>query len=118
MDYWFGNIIEDSTLFKIIEGIIGLLSLVMMYYGIQIALTWKYPKKSSQKADDPQRGSYIRGTVFMFIAGFFMVLHEFLDAFNENAPDYVTYELLELIAVSGVVLFFYEWYKIISKQRP
>lgn len=117
MDYWFGNIIEDSTLFKIIEGIIGILSLVMMYYGIQIALTWKYPKKGSQTVEDPQRRNYIRGTVFIFIAGFFMVLHEFLDALDKDAPDYVTYELFELIAVSGVVLFFHEWYKMIDKSK-
>ena len=114
MDYWLGSIIEDSTLFKIIEGIIGLLSMMMMYYGIQIALTWKYPKKGSQHASDKQRGSYIRGTVFIFIAGFFMVLHEFLDALDRDAPDYVTYELFELIAVAGVVAFFYEWYRILS----
>jgi len=41
-----------------------------------------------------------------------MLSHEIFEGFGELEPDSTTYELLELIAFSGLVLFLYEWYTI------
>ena len=41
MDKLLGNIIDDFTLYRVIEGIITILILVAVYLGVQIILMWK-----------------------------------------------------------------------------
>lgn len=48
----------------------------------------------SSKEIISQKASFYRSTVFIFIAGFFMVIHELFEGFEKDAPDFVTYELL------------------------
>ena len=89
-----------------------------VYIGIQIALTWKFlnlPKNSDEIIS--QKGSFIRSSIFIIITGFFMLSHEIFEGLGELKPDSTTYELLELIAFSGLVLFLYEWYKILNKIK-
>ena len=119
MDRLFGSIVDDYTLYKIIEGLIAILSLVTIYLGIQMALTWKFLKKKAADSKEliSQRNSFNRSTVFIFITGFFMIVHEFFQGLEKDAPDFVTYELFELVAVSGLVLFFYEWHKILNRLK-
>lgn len=119
MDYWFGNIINDYILYKIIEGIIAILSMIVIYLGVHIALNWKYIHKEIPNSNEviSQKQSFYRSTLFIFIAGFFMILHEFFEGLEKDAPDFVTYELFELIALSGLVLFLYEWHKILVKLK-
>jgi len=119
MDYWFGNIINDYFLYKIIEGIIAILSLIVVYLGIQIALNWKFIHKEIPDSNDliSQKQSFNRSVLFIFIAGFFMLIHEFFEGLEKDSPDLVTYELFELIAFSGLVLFLYEWHKILVNFR-
>lgn len=45
-----------------------------------------------------------------------MLLHEFFEGFGENADD-TTYEFFELVALLGLVLFMFEWYKILTKLK-
>ena len=119
MDYWFGNLIDDYFLYEIIEGIIAILSMIVIYLGIQIALNWKFLNKENPNSNEiiSQKQSFNRSTLFIFIAGFFMLIHEFLEGLEKEAPDYVTYELLELVALTGLVLFLLEWHKILTKLR-
>ncbi|VVB92815.1 Uncharacterised protein [uncultured archaeon] len=119
MDRLLGSIIDDYTLYKIIEGIIAILSLVMIYLGIQIALSWKSIRKERGNPDDliGQRTSFFRSSIFIFIAGFFMVIHEFFEGLEKEAPDYTTYEFLELIALLGLVSFFYEWHRLLKNMK-
>lgn len=119
MDYWFGNFIDDYILYKIIEGIIAILSMIVIYLGIHIALNWKFINKEIPDSDEiiSQKQSFYRSTLFIFIAGFFMIIHEFFEGLEKEAPDFVTYELFELIALSGLVLFLYEWHKILMKVK-
>ena len=119
MDRMLGSIISDYTLYKIIEGAIAILSMATIYLGIQIALTWKYLKKRSANRDDlvSERKSFNRSAIFIFITGFFMVVHEFFEGLEKDAPDYTTYEFFELIALIGLVSFFYEWNKILKKLK-
>lgn len=119
MDYWFGNFINDYVLYKIIEGIIAILSMVVIYLGIHIALNWKFINKEIPDSDEiiSQKQSFYRSTLFIFIAGFFMIIHEFFEGLEKEAPDFVTYELFELIALSGLVMFLYEWHKILMKVK-
>jgi hypothetical protein len=118
MDLLLGNIIDDHTLYRIIQSIIIILSLFTVYIGIQIALTWRFlnlPKNSNEIIS--QKGSFIRSSIFIIITGFFMLSHEFFEGLGELEPDSTTYELLELIAFSGLVLFLYEWYNILKKIK-
>ena len=46
-----------------------------------------------------------------------MLLHEFLEGYGENSPDYTTYEFFELMALLGLVLFMYEWYRILRNSK-
>ena len=119
MDYWFGNLISDYFLYKIIEGIIAILSMIIIYLGIQIALNWKFLNKENPNSNEviSQTQSFNRSTLFIFIAGFFMLIHEFLEGLEKEAPDFVTYELLELVALTGLVLFLLEWHKILKQLR-
>ncbi len=119
MDRLFGTIIDDYTLFKIIEGIIIILILVAVYIGIQITLTWKFLKKEEVGPAEIilNKGVFYRNTIFIFIAGFFMLIHEFLEGFGSNAPDYTTYEFFELMGFLGLVLFMNEWRKILRKLK-
>lgn len=119
MDYWFGNLINDYFLYKIIEGIIAILSMVIIYLGIQIALNWKFLNKENPNSNEviSQTQSFNRSILFIFIAGFFMLIHEFLEGLEKEAPDFVTYELFELIALTGLVLFLLEWHKILTQLR-
>jgi len=119
MDYWLGSIIEDYSLYRIIEGLIAIFTLVAVYLGIQIALTWRLLKKEETSSEElvSQRASFNRSTIFIFIAGFFMLIHEFFEGLEKESLDYVTYELLEMIALLGLVMFFYEWYKIMKKYK-
>lgn len=119
MDYWFGNFINDYVLYKIIEGIIAILSMIVIYLGVHIALNWKFINREIPDSNEiiSQKQSFYRSTLFIFIAGFFMIIHEFFEGLEKEAPDYATYELLELIALSGLVLFLYEWHKILLKLK-
>ena len=119
MDRLLGNIIDDYTLYRIIQSIIVMLSMSTVYLGIQIALTWRFLKKDKENSDEiiSQKGSFIRSSIFIIITGFFMLSHEFFEGLEEFAPDSTTYELFELIAFSGLVLFLYEWYKLLNKIK-
>lgn len=119
MDWLLGTIIDDHTLYKIIQAIIIILSMFTVYLGIQIALTWKFLKKDQGNSDEiiSQKGSFIRSSIFIIITGFFMLSHEFLEGLQELAPDSTTYELFELIAFSGLVMFLYEWHKLLNKIK-
>jgi len=94
-----------------------LLSMVIIYLGIQIALAWKFIQKERVKSDTilVQKDSFFRSSMYIFIAGFFIVIHELFEGLEKDAPDLVTYEVFELIAISGFVLFLYEWHKILIK---
>ncbi|MCX9083163.1 MAG: hypothetical protein OIN83_13325 [Candidatus Methanoperedens sp.] len=119
MDYWLGNFINDYVLYKIIEGIIAILSMIMVYLGIHIALSWKFINQEIPDSNEiiSQKQSFYRSSLFIFIAGFFMIIHEFFEGLEKQAPDYATYELLEMVALSGLVLFLYEWHKILLKLK-
>ena len=119
MDRLLGSIIDDYTLYRIIQAIITILILVAVYLGIQITLALKFTKKSATDSNSaiPQRKSFNRNTIFILIAGFFMFLHEFLEGFEKDVADYATYELLELIALLGLVLFLYDWNKTLKKLK-
>ncbi|MCZ7381166.1 MAG: hypothetical protein O8C64_06315 [Candidatus Methanoperedens sp.] len=118
MDRLLGSVINDYNLYKIIEGIIAILSLVMIYLGIQIALTWRSLKKEGAPGEIiAQQGNFFWSSVFIFIAGLFMLIHEFFENLEKNAPDYTTYEMFEMIALLGLVLFFYEWNKILKNLK-
>jgi len=119
MDRIFGSIIDDYSLYRIIQGIIIILILLAIYLGIQILLTWKFLKKGEVGSDEliSNKTSFYKIAIFIFIAGFFMLLHEFLEGLEENAPDYTTYEFFELIALLGLVLFMYEWYRILRNSK-
>ncbi|CAG0991495.1 MAG: hypothetical protein OIN86_11790 [Candidatus Methanoperedens sp.] len=119
MDRLLGTIIDDDSLYKIIQASIIILSLFTVYLGIQIALTWKFLKKDQGNSDEiiSQKGSFIRSSIFIIIMGFFMLSHEFLEGLDELAPDSTTYELFELIAFSGLVMFLYEWHKLLNKIK-
>ena len=119
MDQVLGSIIDDYTLYKIVEGMMIILSMIVIYLGIQIALAWKFIQKEEAKSDSvlSQKDSFFRSSIYIFIAGFFILIHELFEGFEENAPDFVTYEILELIAISGFVLFLYEWHKIFRNMK-
>ncbi|PWB50401.1 MAG: hypothetical protein C3F06_12595 [Candidatus Methanoperedenaceae archaeon] len=119
MDYWLGYFINDYVLYKIIEGIIAVLSMIVIYLGIHIALNWKFINKENPDSNEiiSQKQSFYRSTLFIFIAGFFMIIHELFEGLEKEAPDYATYELLEMVALSGLVLFLYEWHKILLKLK-
>ncbi len=119
MDKLFGSIVDDYTLYRIIQAIITILILVAVYLGIQITLALKFTKKSATDSNSAilQRKSFNRNTIFILIAGFFMFLHEFLEGFEKDVADYTTYEFFELIALLGLVLFLYDWHKTLKKLK-
>lgn len=119
MDQVLGGIIDDYTLYRIIQAAITILSMFTVYLGIQIALTWKFLKKDNWSSDEiiSQKGSFIRSSIFITITGFFMLFHEFFEGLGEMEPDSTTYELFELIGFTGLVLFLYEWYKILTRIK-
>jgi len=67
--------------------------MITIYRGIQIALTWKLLRKKIPDPDDAisNKEGFNRSSIFIFIAGFFMLIHEGLE---KEAPDYITYEFL------------------------
>ena len=119
MDKLLGNVIDDYSLFRIIEGIITIFILVSVYLGIQIILTWKLLNKTETNPEKviSNKTSFIRSSIFIFIAGFFMLIHIFLESLNEYTPDTTTYELFQLIALLGIVLFLNEWNKILKGMK-
>ncbi|SNQ59832.1 hypothetical protein [Candidatus Methanoperedens nitratireducens] len=119
MDRLLGSIIDDYTLYRIIQSIITILILVAVYLSIQITLALKFTKKSVTDSNSaiPQRKSFNRNTIYILVAGFFMFLHEFLEGFEKDVADYTTYEFFELIALSGLVLFLYDWHKTLKKLK-
>jgi len=116
MDKLLGNIIDDYTLFRVIEGIITILILVAVYLGVQIILMWRSLNKAETNPDKmiSNKTSFIRSSIFIFMAGFFMILHNFLESLDKNEPDFATYESFELMALLGLVLFLNEWHKILK----
>jgi len=115
MDKLLGSLIDDYTLYKIIEAIILILILIMVYLGIQIGLILKFSKKDVDDAFSLKK-FFSRSSIFIFITGFFMLIHEFTEGLEANAPDFATDELLELIAFLGLVLFLYDWRRILRNK--
>jgi len=116
MDRLLGSIIDDYTLYRIIEISIGILILAAVYLGVHITLTLKFSKNAGSDGSISRRKSFIKSSIFIFIAGFFMLIHEFLEGLKKDAPDYTTYEFFELIALLGLVLFLCEWRKILKNN--
>lgn len=118
MDRLLGSVIDDYNLFRIFQAIIIILILFTVYLAVQITMTWKFLKKGDANPEEiiSNKGSFLRNTIFIFIAGFFMLLHEFLEVFGENVDD-TTYEFFELMALLGLSLFMFEWYKILKKLK-
>lgn len=116
MDRILGSIIDDYTLYTIIESVIIILVLIAVYLGIQTILIFKFPKKSG---GDPiaHKNGLVRCSIFILVAGSFMIIHEFTEGLEKDAIDNTTYELLELIAFLGLVMFLYEWRRILKSQR-
>ncbi|MGB8215986.1 MAG: hypothetical protein WCE94_01685 [Candidatus Methanoperedens sp.] len=118
MDRLLGSVIDDYTLYKIVEGLIAILSLVMIYLGVQIALTWKALKNNGTPGEIiAQKGNFFWSIVFIFIAGLSMIIHELFEGLEQIAPDYTTYEMFELIGLLGIVLFLNEWNKTLKKLK-
>lgn len=113
MDKLLGSFIDDFTLYRIIESTITILILIMVYLGIQIGLTLKFSKKESDKSFS-LRKFITRSSLFIFITGLFMLIHEFSEGLETDAPDFATEELFELIAFLGLVLFLFEWKKMLK----
>lgn len=116
MDRLLGSVIDDNTFYRVIEGIITILILVAVYLGVQIILMWKSLNKAETNPDKliSNKASFVKTSIFIFIAGFFMLIHNFLESLDQNEPDFATYELFELIALLGLILFLNEWYKILN----
>ena len=119
MDKVLGSIIDDYTLYRIIGGLIIILILAAIYIAIQITLIWKFLNKKEPNSDEiiSNKRSFYKSSIFIFIAGFFMLIHEFLEGLEENEPDYTTYKFFEFMALSGLVLFMFEWHKILKKLK-
>ena len=118
MDSVLGNFIDDFTLFRIIAVINFILILAVTYLVIQVTLAWKFMQKEeviSDKVISNKRSLY-KSLIFIFIGGFFMLAHEFLEGLKENS-DSTTYEFFELIALTGLVLFLFDWNKILKKKK-
>jgi hypothetical protein len=66
------------------------------------------------------KASFIRSSIFIFMAGFFMLIHNFFESLDKNEPDFATYELFELMALFGLILFLNEWHEILKilKKKP
>jgi len=116
MDKLLGSIIDDYTLYRIIESIITILILVAVYLGVHITLMMKFPKKSDAGSDSNSKRMLTRSSIYIFILGFFMLLHEFTEGLEKEAIDYTTYEFFELVAFLGLVMFLYEWNKILRTR--
>ncbi len=117
MDRILGSIIDDYTLYRIIEAIITILILISVYLGIQITLIMKFPKKSEPGLTySNSKRSLTRSSIYIFILGLFMLLHEFAEGLEKDALDNTTYEFFELIAFLGLVMFLYEWNKILKNK--
>jgi hypothetical protein len=116
VDKLLGSIIDDYNLYRIIEGIITIFTLVAVYLGIQIILMWRSLNKAETNPDKviSNKSSFIRSSIFIFIAGFFMLIHNFLESLDKYEPDFASYELFELLALLGLILFLNEWYKILK----
>ena len=114
MDSLLGGIIDDYTLYKIIETAIAVLVMIIVYLGIQICLRWKYMKRDG---DIISKINFTRSAIFIFMTGFFMIVHELLEGIEKYVLDFTTYEFLELLALAGLVLFFYEWYRLLKSIK-
>ncbi|MCX9084545.1 MAG: hypothetical protein OIN87_07110 [Candidatus Methanoperedens sp.] len=119
MDELLGNFINDFAIYRVIQGIITIFTLVAVYLGVQIILMWRSLNNAETNPDKviSNRSSFIRSCVFIFIAGFFMLFHNFLESLGNNEPDFATYESFELIALLGLILFLNEWYKILKSLK-
>lgn len=119
MDRLFGSIIDDYTLYRIVQSIITILILIAVYLGIQIGLALKFTKKNATDPDgaSPKRKSFNKSTILILITGFFMFLHELIEGFEKDVADNTTIEFFELIALLGLVLFLYDWNKTLKKLK-
>lgn len=119
MDKLLGSIIDDYTLFRFIEGITTIFILAAVYLGVQIILIWRSLNKAETNPDKviSNKASFIRSSIFIFMAGFFMLINNFLESLGYNEPDFATYQLFELMALSGLILFLNEWYKILTMLK-
>ncbi|VVB55604.1 Uncharacterised protein [uncultured archaeon] len=118
MDSVLGSLIDDFTLFRIIAVINFILILAVIYLVIQVTLAWKFMQKEEVTSDKviSNKRSFYKSLFFIFIGGFFMLSHEFLEGLKENS-DSTTYEFFELIALLGLVLFLFDWNKILKNRH-
>ncbi len=115
MDYLLGSVINDYNLYKIFEGAIIIFSLLNIFLFIHIVLVWKQMKTANITEVISPRDSIILSIIFIAATAVFMLLHELLEGFEQL--DATSFEFLELMAALGLVMFFYEWYKIMGKQK-
>jgi len=99
MDKLLGSIIDDYTLFRVIEGITTIFILAAVYLGVQIILIWRSLNKAETNPDKviSNKASFIRSSIFIFMAGFFMLINNFLEGLGYNEPDFATYQSFELM---------------------
>lgn len=101
-------------IYRYIEFIIFSSYLVFIFLSIQIWFLWKDIDKTELKSKIFSESFIKKSYAYVFISVMFFVIHEFLEGtIMPNATVYL--EFFEMLALISLVLFAYEYYRILKK---
>ncbi len=88
------------------------LYLIFIYLSVQIWFVWKdLDLNELKKSSFFSESFFIKNCIYVYSFSLFIIAHAFLD---ETALSVTYFKVLEVLTLSGLVLFTYDWYSILS----
>jgi len=98
--------------FEYTDSIIFALYLIFIFLAVQIWLIWKDIDKNELRLKILDGFFFKKNCVFVFSLSLFFIVPEFIK--EMNIPFIL--ELFNIVALTTLVLFTYEWYKLLSSS--
>jgi hypothetical protein len=101
-----------NDLFRYTDSIIFALYLIFIFLAVQIWFIWNDIDKNELKLKIMDGFFFKKNCVFMFSLSLFFIVPEFI---NEMNIPYIM-ELFNIVALTTLVLFTYEWHNLLSSS--
>lgn len=101
-----------TDLFRYTDSIIFALYLIFIFLAVQIWFIWKDIDANELKLKILDGFFFKKNCVFVFSLGLFLIVPEFIN--EMNFPSIL--EFFNIVALTTLVLFTYEWHKLLSSS--
>jgi len=106
--------INEYTIYKLLEFSIFALYLVLIFLFVQIWFSWKdIDKKDLMLKSIIDESFFKKNCIYIFLFTFLPLVHEFFE--GTSLPNLIVYlEVFEFLGLICLLLFVYNWYSVLK----